>query len=673
MKKTFLFIVALMATVSMSAKVDENAVLMTVNGEPSTVGEFLYIYQKNNQDAQVDQKSIDEYVELFTNFKLKVAAAKEAGIDTTEAFRKELEGYRKQATPKYMTDPESENAVVEKAYHRMLTDRKVSHIAVRCPDVSRGDTEVVTARKKIEQIRLRVTEGKTVWMKKGKVVKKATKGAKEVKLPPEDFNEVALEVSDDPSVADNKGLIGWVRPFRFVFPFEEAVYNTEVGEISEVFATPFGFHILKVEEEIPHKEVQAAHIMKMTPRGDEAAEAKAKHDIDSIYQLLLAGADFAQTAIQNSDDRGSAMRGGELGFFSRGQMVPEFENTAFSMTEPGELSEPFKSQYGWHIIKRGETRGMQPLAKIHDEILKNVNRSEYRQLVNEGYVQKLAKDYGVEEFPEALQKIKEVAASCGGTDSAFLAITSEMKEPLCVIGGKQYVQSDLISYIQENPFATRQEPASFLQEKYNMFKEKHLRALEDANLENKYPELKNLMTEYHDGILLFEVSLKEVWDKATQDTAGIIEFFNANKKNYTWDSPRYKGYMVYAKDKKMAKAAKQIIKTANPDSINSYINNRLNTDSIKNVRIEKGLFKKGDNKGVDRLVFKVKDGAASEELPVEFVVGKKLKAPQDYTDERGRVTSDYQDYLEKQWVKRLREKYPVVINKEVLEEVKKEQ
>ncbi len=667
MKKNLFLFAAILFAASVSAEVDPNTVLMTVNGEPSTVGEFLYIYQKNNQEAQVDQKSIDEYVELFTNFKLKVAAAKEAGIDTTEAFRKELDGYRRQATPKYMTDPQSEEAVIQKAYGRMLNDRRVSHIAVRFSEDASNNAEREEALRKINLIRQRVTTGITVTTGKGKK-------QKTVQMPPEDFNQVALEVSEDPGVAENLGHIGFVRPFRFVFPFEEATYNTPVGEVSEVFQTPFGFHILKVEEELPHLEVQAAHIMKMTPRGNDSVEIVAKQQIDSIYQLLLNGADFAQTAIQNSEDRGSAIRGGDLGFFSRGQMVPEFENTAFSMTEPGEISAPFKSQYGWHIIKRGETRGTPDLAEIREDVKKNINRSEYRQLVNEGFIAKLRKEYGVTDYPQALQALTDAWVAAQAKDSVFRASTAAMFEPLCLINGKQYNQHDLVEYIKQNSFATTKDINLYIPEKYNMFIEKELRAIEDSNLENKYPDLKNLMTEYHDGILLFEISLREVWDKATIDTAGITEFFNKNKKNYKWDSPRFKGAVIYAKDKKTAKAAQQILKSANPDSVASYINNRLNTDSVKSVRYERGIFKKGDNKAIDRLAFKVKDNnyTPSEELPVEVLVGKKIKAPQEYSDERGRVTSDYQDYLEQQWVKLLREKYPVVINQDVLEAVKKQ-
>ncbi|MBO5013718.1 MAG: peptidylprolyl isomerase, partial [Paludibacteraceae bacterium] len=198
--------------------------------------------------------------------------------------------------------------------------------------------------------------------------------------------------------------------------------------------------------------------------------------------------------------------------------------------------------------------------------------------------------------------------------------------------------------------------------------DEEVKAYADAHLEEKYADLRNLVREYHDGILLFDVSLREVWDKANKDTEGLAAYFKANKKNYTWDEPRYKGYMIYAKDEKVAKAAKQIIKTANADSVMSYINQRINVDSVQYVKVEKGLWVAGKNAAVDKYGFKNKTAeyTPSEEFPVVVPVGKVIKAPQEYTDVRSQVTTDYQDHLEKQWVATLREKYPVVVNEEVL-------
>lgn len=655
MKKLFVAAALLTAVFGLSAQVADERVLLTIDGEPATVEEFMYIYRKNNQETQVEQKSVKEYLDLFVNFKLKVKAAEDLGIDTTAAFRKELASYRSQATPKYMIDKEAEEAVVQKAYGRMLVDKRVSHIAVKCPANATAEEEAV-ALEKITRAHTRVTTGLPV-----------KKGRKMLPGKVEDFAVVAVEMSEDPSVAENKGMIGWVRPFRFVYPFEDMVYQTETGEISGIFRTPFGFHILKVEEEMPHQEVHAAHIMKMTPRGNDSLYAVAKEQIDSLYALALEGEDFAMLAIQNSDDRGSAQRGGDLGWFGKGQMVPAFENAAFELVREGELSAPVQSMYGWHIIKLLDRRGTPDLDNIREDVLKNIRRSEYQQEIDRAFVDRLKKDYGFEENADALAPFYVLAAQYDVRDSAFMAAATQLSEEMFRYADVVRTQEDFATYLREHTFAQPVASKTAIDDKYAAFVARELRAYEETQLENKYPELKNLMTEYHDGILLFEVSLREVWDKAGQDTAGITAYFDAHRKEYVWEAPRYKGYVVYCKDKNTAKVAKRIIKSANKDSVASYLEHRLNVDSVQYVRFEKGLWKQGDNAAVDKYVFKQGDYQPEEEYPVVFVVGKKLKGAEEYTDERGKVTSAYQDYLEKEWVKALRAKYQVEIDEAVLQ------
>ncbi len=663
MKRFFVGALALVATVLSASAADER-VLLTIDGKPSTVEEFMYIYQKNNKETQLDQKSVTEYLDLFINFKLKVHEAEQQGIDTTAAFRKEFESYRKQATPKYMTDKASEEAIVQKAYGRMLVDRKVRHIAIQCPATATAEEEAA-ALAKIERARLRVTTGEPVMVGKGK----------RAKLQPgkvEDFEAVAMDMSEDPSLAQNGGLIGWVTPFRFVFPFEEAAYNTPVGGISEVFRSPFGFHILKVEDEASHRDVHAAHIMKMVARNDAQSLLNAKVQIDSIYQLLKGGADFATVANQHSEDRGSAMQGGDLRWFGRGQMVSEFENVVFDMTTEGAISEPVLSQYGWHIIQFLGARGTADLADIREEVMQKIRRSEYRQLIEDAFVDKLKAEYNYHLNTAALDTFLVLVQQYHVTDSAFQAATRNLNGVLFTFADKAYTQGDFADYLYKNYFSQTNAGKALIEEKINYFITRELRAYENSQLENKYPELRNLMQEYHDGILLFEVSLREVWDKASQDTEGITAFFEANKKNYTWDEPRFKGYVVYCKDKSTMKAAKRIIKSADADSVASYLDTRLNIDSVQYVRFEKGLWKRGMNTAVDKYGFKDKKAeyTPSEEFPIVFTIGKTLKAPQEYTDERGKVTSDYQDYLEKEWIKALRAKYEVVVNQDVLQTIK---
>lgn len=587
MKKVFLSIVLLAG--AMMGFAQEDKVLMTINGEPIMASEFLYIYEKNNQESSIEKKSMREYLDLFVNFKLKVTEAKAQGVDTTEAFKKELAGYRAQATPKYMQDHVAIDSLVTLSYNRMANIRRAAHIAIQCPAGSDSLVEA-EALAKINLARERVTTG---------VEKKVKKGRKWVSVrEPEEFAAVAQEMTEDQHGKENGGELGWIQVFRFVYPFEEAVYNTPVGEVSEVFRSPFGFHIALVEEERAFEEVHAAHIMKMMPRGGDMMATDIQKQVDSLYQLVLNGADFAEVAVAHSDDKGSAKKGGDLGWFGRGMMVQPFENITFDM-QPGEISKPFPTRFGWHFVKLYEKRGIQPLDSIRSQVLGQVRRDARMQEAEKSFINKTRAEYN---------------------------LPAEMSDA-------------------------------------------EVKAYADAHLEEKHADLRNLVREYHDGILLFDVSLREVWDKANKDTEGLAAFFKANKKNYVWEEPRYKGYIIQAKDMASAKAAKQIVKSANPDSVMSYLNQRVNIDSVTYVKVQNGLWTKGQNAMVDKYAFKDKEAefTPTEEYPVVLCVGKIIAAPQEYMDVRGQVTNDYQDQLEKQWIEALREKYPVIINEEVLE------
>ena len=599
MKKSILFLVAAVSFLTAAAQGSDET-LMTINGKPVSAGEFLYIYEKNNQAGALDPKTMDEYLAMFINFKLKVAEAEAQGIDTTEAFKKELKGYRAQATPKYMQDDAAMDSIIALSWARIAKDRRAAHIAIQCP-ANADSAAQADALAKINEAYERVTIGQL------KVEKKKVKGkwkTIEKRLPVEAFDKVARELSTDPNVQETGGELGWITPFRYVYALEEAVYGTEVGEISKPFRTQYGWHIVKVEEEQDHKEVKARHIMKMVPRGDsnlDSLDAAKLAEIELIASVVTPE-NFAEVAKTESEDRGSSVRGGDLGWFGLGMMVKPFEDAAFSI-QPGEISKPIRSQYGWHIIYKEDERGIQPLDSMRSQIQRQVMRDERSQEVEKSFIRKTRAEY---KLPETMN------------DAA-------------------------------------------------------VKAYADAHLESKYPELRNLVQEYHDGILLFEVSLREVWDKAAKDTAGLENFFKANKKKYTWEKPHYKGYLIQAKDKGSLKAAKAIIQSANPDSIQSYIAQRINCDSVTYVKVQHGLWELGKNSAVDKYGFKAKNAefTPNEALPIVECVGKKLKAPEAWNDEKGKVTTDYQDFLEAEWIKRLREKYPIEIKDAVWQRIKK--
>ena len=641
-------VITLLAFIAFSGSLFAQAadpVLMTINGKPVLKSEFEYIYNKNNSNNSLDKKTLDEYVDLFVNFKLKVEEAKSQGIDTTSSFINELAGYRSQLTKPYLTDQKVDDQLLLEAYDRMKEDVDVSHILIRIqPNATPADTL-------------------KAWNEINEVAKRLKK---------EDFAKVAKEVSQDQSAEQNAGHIGWISAFRTVYPFETMAYNTPVGTISKPIRTAFGYHILKVHERRNSLgEILVSHIMKFTSQGDSAMNKQAKISIDSIYQRIKAGDDFGTLAKAHSMDKGSAEKNGELPWFGSGRMVPEFETAAFALKNIGDVSQPIQSAYGWHIIKLIDRKGIDTFENTKADLERKVKRDERANRGQQAFLTKLRADYNYNVTTANLQEFYKLAANRALSDSTFMADASKLNKPLFSFADKKFTQDEFAEYLKKNNNTEKTIASEMIDEKFNAFVDSKLLAYEDGQLEKKYDDFRFLMQEYHDGILLFEVSNKEVWEKASKDTEGLDKYFRSHKTDYTWEKPHYKGRVIFCKDKATFKAAKSIVNKSHNDSIDKYLRTRLN-DSIQYVKIEKGLYVQGENKAVDKFAFKTKDKyTPAEEYPLVFVAGKMLKkVPEDYTDVRGLVTADYQEFLEKEWIKALRAKYPVKVEQSVLKTVK---
>ena len=375
----------------------------------------------------------------------------------------------------------------------------------------------------------------------------------------------------------------------------------------------------------------------------------------------------------------------------------------------GKISAPFRTQYGWHIVLVEEEREHKEVKASH--IMKMTPRGENEDSIiaaKKIIIDSIAAIVTPENFGEVAKVESEDRGSSarGGDlgwfgkgmmvkpfeDAAFSLETGKISAPFQTMYGWHIMYKEGERGIQPldsirtqverqvmRDERAKEADKSFVRKtrkEYNLpaaMTDEEVKNYADEHLEEKYPELKNLVQEYHDGILLFEVSLREVWDKAAKDTAGLEQFFAANKKKYTWDKPRFKGWLLQCKDKNSARAAQAIIRSAEPDSVKSYIARRINQDSTVYVKAQRGLWEQGKNAAVDKFGLKVKKAefTPNEQLPYVVCVGKKLKAPAAWDDEKGKVTTDYQDFLEKAWIERLRAKYPVVINEEVWKKIKK--
>ena len=645
MKRQWMLAAFVCAGLSMIAGAQESdPVLMTINGKEITKSEFEYIYHKNNRQ-QVDTNSIDEYLPLFINYKLKVDAAEKAGIDTTAAFRTELNGYRDELAKPYLIDREMEEKLLHEAYDRLKVNVEISHIlfsTMNLPDAA--------AR---EEVRRKATE----------VMQQAREGA--------DFAKLAEQYSDDPSAKGRGGYLGYVKGGRLIYPFEKVAFSMKPGEVSDLVETRFGYHIIKVHNVRPDMgERLCAHIFIQVPQNAAPEEVERKKALaDEIYKELQEGADFATLAKEKSNDKSNSGRGGELPWCGVGDFVKEFENAAFALKEKGDIAAPVRSMYGFHIIKLLDTRSLQPFEEMRSALEQRIARDERGGMARESMIAKLKQQYNYSCDSSQLEQIAALSLT-GKADSTFIAALGQNSTVLATYGDKQITASEVAASLGNSRILATQDAKSVVANAVERLATQGVLDLEKSNLDKKYPEFHNLINEYRDGMLLFEISNKEVWGKASTDTEGLARFFKKNKKKYTWDEPRYKGFIVSCANDTVAREVKKRMKKISFDSSVADIENEFNTDSLIRVSIRKGLFVKGDNAIVDELVFKGEPAQRDEKLPVVFVSGKKLKNPEAYTDVRGQVTADYQEYLEKQWVARLNDDATVVINEDVLKTIK---
>ncbi|MGL5012836.1 MAG: peptidylprolyl isomerase [Bacteroidales bacterium] len=617
-------------------------VVLKINGKSVHKSEFEYIYNKNNSNYAIEKKSLEDYLELFENYKLKVVEAESLGLDTTKAFKDELRGYRTQLAQPYLVDRSVDEQLIKEAYERLTESVSVRHILVKLSPES-TDKERKAAYSKISSLRDEVIKGA-------------------------DFSEVAKKSSDCPS-SSKGGDLGFISGFMTVYPFESAAYNTPVGEISSIVETKFGYHIIQVDDRRADVgELLVAHIMKEVPRKATPEQIEAsKRVVEDCLERVSKGEDFASLAKEFSDDKYSASKGGELSWFGVNRLPKPFEEAAYAL-EVGGLSSVVRTDYGWHLIKLIDKRSVSSFEDKRSEIIRKLANDERASKGKMALIDRLRKEYNVTKSQQSLDEVLNVASQM--SDSSLIAAAPSMTKPLITIKESSYTQGDYINYIVSKGNNTNIKEQ--LKSKIGEYENDMIIKYEDQHLESKYSEFNNLMQEYRDGILLFEVSNAQVWDKASKDTAGLNRFFQENRAKYTFDTPRFKGYILQCKDQETAQRVRTIIATTPIDSLNSRIKSEINNESVV-ARVTKGLYSKGDNKIVDALHFNVSKLDASGELTDISLLGKELvDAPEEYTDVKGLVTADYQNWLEKQWVESLRNKYKVKVNKKVVKSINQE-
>ncbi|MGD9993889.1 MAG: peptidylprolyl isomerase [Salinivirgaceae bacterium] len=646
---TLLFFVSSFSFLMAQSTVDD--ILLTIGDKEVTLGEFERIYTKNNQEPAYDKASLEEYMELFVNFKLKVMEAESLGMDTLPAFISELKGYRKQLEKPYFTDDDTDEALIREAYERMKWNIRASHILITCnEDALPADT--LKAYNKILKIRKRALKG-------------------------EDFAELAVQNSEDPSVANNKGDLGYFTAFSMVYPFESGAYNTEVGQVSEIVRTRFGYHIIKVADKRPDKgQVKVAHIMRAVPQGSSAEKvAMEREKIYQIYDSLQAGANFEDLVRTYSDDRGTSTRGGELPYFQAGRMIPEFEKAAFSIAELGGIAEPVQTAYGWHIVKLIDKKPLDAYEVLKPSIKSKVSKDVRAQRAQQMVINRLKKEHRLVLNKKAVEVFYSLVDSSIYEGSWTGDKAKNLNEPLITIADTLvYTQADFAEFLAETKSRRVKKPIPVLIDaELERMVETKLRDYETHLLPVKHPEFKHLLQEYHDGILLFNLTDKMVWSKAVEDTAGLEKFYELNKQNYLWGERVEATIYTYnnkAFGKKISKLAKKAgKKKMNLTQLNVDFNSKaLAKDSTFNLDITNNLYEKGANEWVDAVSWEpgIKTVMEADNKYILVYINRvNAPEPKKLNEARGLITADYQNFLEKEWLKELREKYPVSIHQEV--------
>ncbi len=666
-------------------KVADDPELIRINGETITMSEFIEAYEKNNMHQNVaDPKTPEEYLAMYVNFRLKIKEARALGLDTARWFVEELEKYRQELSQPYLSDPQVTRELIEEAYERMQYDIRASHILIHVASHALPE-DTLSAYNRVMELRERILEG-------------------------EDFATLAVNHSGDPSARDrpargdqpaakgNEGDLGDFSAFQTIYPFETKAYNTKPGEISMPARTQYGYHLIKVTDKQPTLgQVTIAHIMiNATPDDTAEKQEKAEEKINKIYQKLLEGQPFEQLASEYSEHEQTAQRGGKLSTTQPNRMLPEFVEALHNMSDTTNITEPVKTDLGWHIIKLIERIPHKPFDEIYHELEKRITRDQRFKESLRSVIYKLKEEYGFKEYPENLSLFYEIVdnsifmkaweipseddrrivweeSPVAGVKNIKIAHGPPLDAPLFEFAGNTIMQKDYAKFLHARQTKRTPMPIPhYVNRLYETYKYNMILEFEDQRLEEKYPEFKRVLKEYHDGILIFELTDKKVWSRSMKDTAGLKKFYNDNKVNYMGDKRIDATIYICSDEESAAKVAEMLENLKEKDDAHKSIMEKLNDGEHQKVSAERSVYEIQD-----KAIFEKTDLQAG--ISDHIIAGDNVYVfhihelpdpqPRPMDEIRGRVIADYQDHLNEQWIKELRRKYRVRVNEKLLSEI----
>ena len=621
---------------------DKDEVLLKVDGAPIMTSEFLRVYNKNLDLVKDEsQKDIDGYLKLFTEYQLKLKEAKRLKLDKDKKYQSEFLKYKRQLTKNYLSDNKVTDVLVSEAYERSKFDINGSHILVLLDQESKDTTN---AYNKVLALKTRVLK--------------------------EGFDAVKADVHDDSTIFLED--LGYFSAFKMVYDFETAAYNTPVGQISIPFRTQFGYHVVKVNEKrLSRGTMTAAHIMIGLTQKDSLLDPEQR--INDIYKKLNQGEKFESLAKQFSDDKSSANKGGQLAPFKSGQLSSaKFEDEVFALQNNGDVSIPFKTEYGWHIVKRIDIKPIKDFEDLKSSLEASVKRDSRSKLINTAMVKDLKSRYQITYNPEA----KVYFESIINTDffSRLWNLPEEFEKDKTVfsINGRTFEYSEFGRHLmsaQRNYAKKKMSHSNVIEKEMDKFFEKSIFQYREDNLELENKDFANILKEYRDGLLLFDLMEKEVWNKASKDTVGLEVYYNKNTTKYQWNT-RVEVVIVSSADKASIGKALKMMKSSKAEEA---INGALNTDAKQNIIFTNGIFNTDDIKLP--LNFEVKEGVSRvyQHNDAFHVIDVKAVLPagnKTLDEAKGNVINDYQTELETKWIDELYERFKVEVDEKALKAVK---
>lgn len=606
--------------------------LFSIGKSMVNADEFIALYKKNNQHKPEDftSQKVEDYLELYINFKLKVSEAVHRGLDTTATFKKEFDQYREEIKKPYVSEGDDLDRLVKEAYQRSIEQVRVSHILVMVkPGAEPADT--LAAWNKVLDAKRRAIAG-------------------------EDFGALAKEISEDQSAKSNGGDLGYFTAMDMVYPFESAAYNTKVGEVSPIVKTRFGYHIIKVADHRPASgEIEVSHIMLRTGKGDDA---KPKNTIFEVSEQLKAGKKWEELCQEFSEDPNTKNNGGRLRQFGMGAFTasaPEFEKAAFALSNPGDVSDPIQTSFGWHLVRLEKKIPVQPFKDVQAVLSRKIAHDERLQLSKVARMRKIKTQFQFTENQETKKWVLSLAdSSLQKAMWKYSASTSSTKE-LCSTVGRKYSAIEFLEFAKVNQTANAQSPNIYITQLYDKWVEKILNQAEEDKLVLEKPEFKAMLEEYREGILLFSIMESEIWNRASNDSIGQRKYYMSNQTKYK-AGDRVNARIFSTDDKKILESFKT--KIAKGDTITMQDMKKLK--SVSNFR----AYEKGESKVIDKITWTVGTHETDIEGTHHLIDVSNLLPPgiKSFEEARASVISDYQDQLEKEWVAALRKKYPVSIN-----------